>query len=545
MLRLQELLTHGNNDTRQIAASVVRNVAVRGDVRSSFATAGTIERLVEVLETGTPEAQESAAGAIANLTFGHETNTLRAVSVGAVAPLLKLMEYGSPAAKEVAAAALQKLATVSPDSKEAMVRALPMLLTTIKEGSEHAAERMAGALGNILNDEEVAVAAVDAGAIAVLVDVLFERGPAAKQAAANALAGIAEVGEAYEAAVGGGGAILPLVRLLQSGHRGGQEGAASAICSMCQTCTNNKDAFGNTKAIPTLVSLLQPDEERHDETNLEIAAAAALANLALCHPLNALRIARAGALQPLVALLVVARAELLEDIAQALASITASVEGLHGRRFSSDLIKLGAVPLLQQLLQNGTPGGRAAAAAVLQNLSAATPSETEVFLTSGLLSELMQQLEGEAEVRESSSGTLRNLSVGNSNAVAAIMARKGACELLIEAVKEGTVEGRANAAAVLQNIAFDSTEHGIHLKELGAIPPLAELLREGEKCGKHAAAGALHNLAFDREQNLMVIAEALNLKVTAPYFQVIEELRRLKDVVCDVSSDSEHDSDSD
>lgn len=493
-----------------------------------MADIGGVEAVVQVLQTETGDPQETAAGALANMTFAHDDNKLRAVTAGAVEPLLRMMEDGSSSQKEVAAAALQRLATISKESKAAMMRALPIMLAVVtdRDSTDYTIERMLGAIQSMLDDDTVVEAAVEAGAIDAMVELLHTAAPPGKEKAAQCLASIAEASDVYEASVGGSGAILPLVRMLQGRHTGAQEAACAALSAMSRTCSNNKATIGNTKAIPTLVQLLGGGDGEvpadGEFSPLKVAASSALANLALQHAVNAMRIAREGAMQPLVALLQACPAGSLEDVAQALASITEASEGPTARRLSKELLELGvAVPLLR-LLQGGSAGGQAAAGSVMQNLSAGSEANVTALLQAGVVPPLVQHLRSpEPVVREAAAGVLANLTVKNEAGLAALYACEGVAAAMIEALTEGTPTGRANAASVLLNVAYQSTPRAIELKNAGAVRALGVLLRDGDVYGKAAAAGALHNFAYDKDENLPVVAEAIGLSMSCTYQQAV------------------------
>ena len=510
----------------------------------------TLEPLVEVLRTGSPEAQEAAAGAIANLTLGHDDNQLVVASAGAVEPLLRMLETGSSSIKEVSAAALQKLASVSRESKVAMLKALPLMLALVEDplSTDFTMERMLGAISSMLGDELVVEAAVDAGAIRTMIGLLHRGSQKCKETAARCLAAIASVNEGFEASVGGGGATIPLVRMLESHHPEGKEAAAGALCAMSRTCSNNKSAIGKTKAIEVLIAIMEEVQgsQDPDALRLQVAVASTLANLALGHAENASNIAKKGAMMPLVALLEVGRPDQLEAVMQALVSMTAATQGALGTKLAKDLVELGAAKHLTRLLaQEATETHRMtqAAACLVQNLTVECQANVGILLGAGVVPLLLKHVaQDDPDVRETAAGALSNMSVESAEVVEAVATQPGAYLTLIKAVEDGTPLGRANAAGIILNMAYASTARSIELKDAGAVVALVGLLQDGDVHGKATAAGALQNFAFEREQNLMVVAEAIGLKMTAPYIMVVERLDVLKHSMCAVSSDSQEDS---
>jgi vacuolar protein 8 len=76
--------------------------------------------LLKLLDEGTPDAKEHAAGAVWDLA-NNEDNKVTLMELGSAPKLLKLLDEGTPGAKEQAAGAVGDLA-VNEDNKVALMK---------------------------------------------------------------------------------------------------------------------------------------------------------------------------------------------------------------------------------------------------------------------------------------------------------------------------------------------------------------------------------------------------------------------------------------
>ena len=215
------------------AAGALMNLA-RGhaETQAAVVAEGALPDLVSLLATGSPEAQEEAAGALlhvmmrpAKTVAGAPQHQRQVAEAGAVLPLVMLLSFGTPAAREQAAAALGQLASGHAANRRAVLdaEALPALLEMVRGGAA-AASAQAGAEGKgreggesdesggrreaagclrcLLEGETLAQAElVEAGGLAPIASLL-QRG--ATREAASGLLGVLHEGfaEAIEAAKG-------------------------------------------------------------------------------------------------------------------------------------------------------------------------------------------------------------------------------------------------------------------------------------------------------------------------------------------------------
>jgi len=138
------------------AAGALMNLA-RGhaETQAAVVAEGALPDLVSLLATGSPEAQEEAAGALlhvmlrpAEMAAGAPQHQRPVAEAGAVLPLVMLLSFGTPAAREHAAAALGQLASGHAANRRAVLdaQAVPALLDMVRGGAA-AAGAQAGAEG--------------------------------------------------------------------------------------------------------------------------------------------------------------------------------------------------------------------------------------------------------------------------------------------------------------------------------------------------------------------------------------------------------------
>ncbi|XP_073117802.1 U-box domain-containing protein 9-like [Elaeis guineensis] len=108
-------------------------------------------------------------------------------------------------------------------------------------------------------------------------------------------------------------------------------------------------------------------------------------------------------------------------------------------------------------------------------------------------------------VQEDTVTTILNLSIHESNK-RIVGDDPEAIPFLIDALKNGTMETRSNAAAALFTLsALDSNK--LKIGELGAIRPLLELLEQGSTTAKKDAASAIFNICMPHENRAKAVKE--------------------------------------
>ena len=118
-------------------------------------------------------------------------------------------------------------------------------------------------------------------------------------------------------------------------------------------------------------------------------------------------------------------------------------------------------------------------------------------------------------------GALGNLAWNNTANRDAIR-EAGAIRPLVDLVRSGTADGRADAAGALNNIASDNAANQAAIVEAGVVGPLVALVRAGGSLGAKAAAEALAKL------DLAVISS----RVEPPQAKEASRKRRLEAPEC-------------
>ncbi|CAL0334742.1 unnamed protein product [Lupinus luteus] len=115
------LLAKHNMDNRIAIANSLLNLSINDNNKAAIATAGAIEPLIHVLETGSPEAKENSAATLFSLSVIEE-NKITIGRSGAIRPLVDLLGNGTPRGKKDAATALFNL-SIFHENKSRIVQA--------------------------------------------------------------------------------------------------------------------------------------------------------------------------------------------------------------------------------------------------------------------------------------------------------------------------------------------------------------------------------------------------------------------------------------
>ena len=117
---------------------------------------------------------------------------------------------------------------------------------------------------------------------------------------------------------------------------------------------------------------------------------------------------------------------------------------------------------------------------------------------------------GSEEAKTYAAGSLRQLSVSESHQAAIVSA--GGIAALLELMRSGTKDHRAEAADALHNLSMVDDSNQIAVARGGGIETLVELVRSGSEEEKTAAASALRTVSLN-EDNQIAVAEKGGLEV--------------------------------
>ncbi len=208
---------------------------------------------------------------------------------------------GSESAKQWAAGVLGKLAALSEDWREQIIKAGAQkpLVMLLKEGSEGGKEEAEHALGNLSeNSEERSSLIFKAGVLQPLVMLLRDGLEEAKADAAYALGKLALNSKVRSAQIAKAGAVEPLVLLLKEGSEKAKLDAVHTLRNLAAKSKERSMQIVSAGALHPLVMLLKEGSEK-----AKLDAVHTLRNLAAYSEQRSVQIAKEGALQPLVLLL--------------------------------------------------------------------------------------------------------------------------------------------------------------------------------------------------------------------------------------------------
>lgn len=152
------------------AVAVVVNLSLERPNKVKLVRSGAVPPLINALRSGSPEAQEHAAGALFSLAL-EEENKMAIGVLGALLPLLHMLQSKSERGRQDASLALYHLTLVQSNcSKLVKLGAIPALLALTK-GSELAC-RVLIILCNLASGSEGRVALLDADTVEALIEML-------------------------------------------------------------------------------------------------------------------------------------------------------------------------------------------------------------------------------------------------------------------------------------------------------------------------------------------------------------------------------------
>jgi hypothetical protein len=204
------------------------------------AVPGSLQRLVGLLDSGSENVQEQAAGLLMSLAMDVANQKAIATVPGSLQRLVGLLDSGSEGVQEQAAGLLMSLQVDTANQKAiaAVPGSLQRLVGLLDSGSDNVQERPAEALSNLATDAatQKAIAAVP-GSLQPLMGLLDSRNEGVQEQALLALA--------YDAANLKALAAVPerlqrLVGMLDSGSEGVQEVVAEVLANLAADAANKK-----------------------------------------------------------------------------------------------------------------------------------------------------------------------------------------------------------------------------------------------------------------------------------------------------------------
>jgi len=513
---LVTLLGSDNSMSRQHAKGVLVRLSIESANRASI-----IKKLVAMLSEDSPQAQEQAAAALANLASETSENRISIVDAGGIEPLLGLLKGNSSSkAKEHSMAAIAKLAYNSETIQSAIAEAngIPLLVNALASSS-NAKEMMASAQlyslaasalsqlakGNEENQKLIS----HEGAISSLVSILGTPVPELQANTAQCLANLSEHNAELQALIARTGAIAPLCTLVREGADTVKEQAAAALWSLSRDNQQNKATVLKLGGIEPLVTLLVTGTS---DNSLE-QATGALSSMCAKNNDNRDQIAK----------LISSRLSSKDTFAKTptggvrlLSAVAKMCEGSPTNQAA--IAKAGGVPSLIMWLSgnfahdasaakgaNMAEAQAAAAHALLSMVTNNEPLQALIARSNGI-QPLIELLSMDVAATQAAAARLLWHLSGNQESGAAIAAA-GGIQPLCAMLSAETVNLQELAATVLSRLFKANVSIARTAAEAGCVLPLVKLLSTGSPAGQQQAVCALSEVALVPE-NREIIAEA-------------------------------------
>ncbi|MQM04610.1 hypothetical protein Taro_037412 [Colocasia esculenta] len=268
------------------------------------------------------------------------------------------------------------------------------------------------------------------------------------------------------------------------------------------------------EAIEPLVEML-----RLGARHCRVAALLALLNLAVKNERNKAKIVDAGALEPLTGFLQSTDTALLEHATAAI--LTLSAASINKPRIGT----AGALPPLVNVLSNGNRQARVDAVLALYNLST-VPGNLAILLSVKPvppLVDLLKSCRKSSKTAEKCCALLESL-LNFDEGRTALTAEEGGVLALVEALEEGSLQGREHAVgALLTMCESDRRRYREVILGEGVVPGLLELTAEGTPKSRSQAHALLKLLRDSPDQRTELKAETLETIVCSIVSQVDSE----------------------
>ena len=464
--------------------------------------AGAISPLVTLLSTGVSEAKREAAGALSTLALNEPSNQL-AIATGLVA----LLGSGSAEAQEHVTSLLLSLATDA-DNRVAIAKAgaVQRLILQIRNATSIKAQELAAAaLSHLTGDSDANVRKIHSeDGIQPLVELLTCESP---EAQAHAAAVLSDMTRVFRNAVHKQGAMEPLVKLLSDGDTSDIKAeAAGALWSLSGGTEIMQTAIAHAGAIPSLVGLLYDPSMRTRRK-----AAGALTSLAIGNHTNQDAIARAKGIAPLVDLI----GDAYDSEVQLYAAGALAELARNHRKNQDAIAKAGSIKPLVKLLEvvecEGAPlRAKEEAAGALWTLSSKSHDNQVGVADAGGISPLVALLDvNSLRAQEKAAGALSALALDNPVNKTAISS------MLVGMLNPKDWKASAKGARAIARVACAHPNNQEAIATAGGITVLVGLLRDGAAAKPGVAAfmqkqlsAALWSMAMNNEANQTAIAEA-------------------------------------
>lgn len=195
------------------SVAVLVNLSLEKTNKVKIVRSGLVPDLIDVLKSGSPEAQEHACGALFSLALDDHNKTAIGV-LGALQPLMHMLRSGSERTRHDSALALYHLSLIqSNKTKLVKIGSVPVLLSMVKSG--HMTGRVFLILCNLASGSDGRAAMLDSGAVDCLVKLLkgSELDEPTREGCVAVLYGLSQAGLRFKGLAKAAGAVEELAKV--------------------------------------------------------------------------------------------------------------------------------------------------------------------------------------------------------------------------------------------------------------------------------------------------------------------------------------------
>lgn len=305
--------------------------------------------------------------------------------------------------------------------------------------------------------------------------------------------------------------IQNLVSDLDSCSIDDQKQAAMELRLLAKNKPENRLKIARAGAIEPLISLISSSDAQLQENGVT-----AILNLSLCDE-NKEIIVCSGAIRPLVKALKVGTSTAKENAACALLRLSQVEENkiVIGRS--------GAIPHLVNLLETGNIRGKKDASTALYSLCSVKENKIRA-VESGIMKPLVELMAdfGSNMVDKSAYVVSELVRVGEARVA---LVAEGGIPVMVEIVEVGSQRQKEIAVAILLQVCEESVVYRTMVAREGAIPPLVALSQSGTSRAKHKAEALIALLRQPRSSITAANASELS---TSSFSTNLSDIRQKK-----------------
>ncbi|XAR61965.1 hypothetical protein NMG60_11016528 [Bertholletia excelsa] len=285
--------------------------------------------------------------------------------------------------------------------------------------------------------------------------------------------------------------IQQLVSNLKSCLIDHQKWAAMGLRLLAKNNPENQLKIARAGAIKPLIALISSSDPQLQEN-----AVTAILNLSLRDE-NKKLLASSGSIEPLIRALCVGTSTVKENAACALFCLSQVEENKVA------IGQLGAIPPLVNLLETGNFRGKKDASTALYTLCSVRENKIRA-VEAGIIKPLLELMADFGSNMVDKSAFVLSLLVSLPEA-RALVVEEGGIPVLVKIIRVGSQRQKEIAVTILLQICEDSVKCRTLVTRRGAIPPLVKLSRSGTTLAKQKAEALMELLRQPRYRNVRCV----------------------------------------